>query len=106
MVSSVLHNNTPSCQRSGSELLIEGVPERVSSVTGSGQSVQCARTLFFPQVPTLKPPSTPQTQLILRAINSSKSAFMAVTLNARFFESYAVLNAGVVQAGVLLKVCV
>jgi hypothetical protein len=29
---------------------------------------------------------------------------MAVTLNARFFESYAVLNAGVVQAGVLLKV--
>ena len=42
-------------------------------------------------------------QLILRAINSSKSAFMAVTLNARFFDSYSVINAAVVQAGVLLK---
>jgi hypothetical protein len=29
---------------------------------------------------------------------------MAVTFNTRFFESYAVLGSGVVQAGVLLKV--
>ena len=28
---------------------------------------------------------------------------MAVTLNARFFDSYSVINAAVVQAGVLLK---
>jgi hypothetical protein len=28
---------------------------------------------------------------------------MAVTFSARFFEAYAVLNANVVQAGILLK---
>lgn len=43
-------------------------------------------------------------QLILRAINSSKSAFLAVSFGARFFDSYAVLNSNVVQAGILLKV--
>jgi hypothetical protein len=48
--------------------------------------------------------NTNHQQLILRAINSSKSAFLAVTFAARFFESYAVVRAGVVQAGVLLKV--
>lgn len=40
---------------------------------------------------------------MLRAINSAKSAFMAVTFAARFFESYAVVGAPLVQAGVLLK---
>uniref|UniRef100_A0A383VQ33 Uncharacterized protein n=1 Tax=Tetradesmus obliquus TaxID=3088 RepID=A0A383VQ33_TETOB len=54
----------------GSELLVEGVPER----------------------------------LVLRSINSARSAFLAVTLSAQFFESYNLFaSTGLVQAGVLLK---
>lgn len=45
-------------------------------------------------------------QLILRAINSAHSAFLAVSLSSQFFESYNVFSQkGVVQAGVLIKVC-
>eukprot|EP00775_Hariotina_reticulata_P012101 gene12101-12240_t len=43
-------------------------------------------------------------QLVLRAINSARSAFLAVTLTAEFFESYNVFApTGLVQAGVLIK---
>jgi hypothetical protein len=43
--------------------------------------------------------------LILRAINSAHSAFLAVSLSSQFFESYNVFSQkGVVQAGVLIKV--
>jgi hypothetical protein len=45
-------------------------------------------------------------QLVLRSINSARSAFLAVTLSAQFFESYNLFaTTGLVQAGVLLKVC-
>ncbi|KAF8072554.1 RAD9A [Scenedesmus sp. PABB004] len=54
----------------GSELLVEGIPER----------------------------------LVLRSINSARSAFLAVTLSCQFFESYSLFGAtGLVQAGVLIK---
>eukprot|EP00878_Enallax_costatus_P046909 GHUV01057228.1.p1 GENE.GHUV01057228.1~~GHUV01057228.1.p1 ORF type:complete len:126 (+),score=26.60 GHUV01057228.1:240-617(+) len=54
----------------GSELLVEGIPER----------------------------------LVLRSINSARSAFLAVTFSANFFESYNVFGGtGLIQAGVLLK---
>lgn len=44
-------------------------------------------------------------QLVLRSINSARSAFLAVTLSAQFFESYNLFaSTGLVQAGVLLKV--
>jgi len=44
-------------------------------------------------------------QLILRAINSAHSAFLAVSLSSNFFESYNVFSQrGVVQSGVLIKV--
>jgi hypothetical protein len=43
--------------------------------------------------------------LVLRSINSARSAFLAVTLSAQFFESYNLFaSTGLVQAGVLLKV--
>lgn len=46
-------------------------------------------------------------QLILRAINSAHSAFLAVSLSSSFFESYNVFSQrGVVEAGVLIKVSV
>lgn len=44
-------------------------------------------------------------QLVLRSINSARSAFLAVNFSANFFESYSVFGGtGLVQAGVLLKV--
>lgn len=55
------------------------------------------------QTPLTKTTTTTK-QLVLRAINGSKSAFMAVTFAAKFFESYAVVGAkGIAQAGVMLK---
>lgn len=41
---------------------------------------------------------------MLRAINSSLSAYLSVTYNAGFFDSYDVLDCNVVQAGLLMKV--
>jgi hypothetical protein len=56
---------------------------------------------------TTQPAVAFELQLILRAINSAHSAFLAVTLSSQFFESYNVFsNQGVVQAGVLIKVWV
>lgn len=43
-------------------------------------------------------------QIILRTINSSKSAYAAVTYYAAFFHSYDLLGTAVVQAGILMKV--
>jgi hypothetical protein len=44
-------------------------------------------------------------QLVLRAINSAHSAFLAVSLSAQFFESYNVFSQrGLVQAGITIKV--
>lgn len=44
-------------------------------------------------------------QLVLRSINSARSAFLAINFSANFFESYSVFGGtGLVQAGVLLKV--
>lgn len=41
---------------------------------------------------------------MLRSINSSLSAYLSVTYNAGFFDSYDVLDCNVVQAGLLMKV--
>lgn len=43
-------------------------------------------------------------QIVLRTINSSLSAYLSVTYNADFFDSYDVLDCTVVQAGLLMKV--
>ncbi|KAA6424868.1 MAG: cell cycle checkpoint control RAD9A-like [Trebouxia sp. A1-2] len=55
--------------RIGSELLIEGFPERV----------------------------------VLRSINSSKSAYASVSFHSNFFDEYNVFERNIVQAGVLMK---
>ncbi|KAL3142661.1 hypothetical protein ABBQ38_002970 [Trebouxia sp. C0009 RCD-2024] len=55
--------------RIGSELLLEGFPEKV----------------------------------VLRSINSSKSAYASVSFQSSFFDEYNVFQRNVVQAGVLMK---
>lgn len=49
-------------------------------------------------------PCAPPLQLILRTINAARSAYMSVTLDARFFDEYHVFDCTVVQAGILMKV--
>lgn len=46
----------------------------------------------------------PASQLILRCINATQSAYLSLTFHARYFETYDVFNQDVVQAGVLMKV--
>lgn len=53
--------------------------------------------------PTRRRPRA-RSQLVLRSINSSKSAFMSVSYNEPFFELFNVVGAHVVQSGVLMKV--
>ncbi len=43
-------------------------------------------------------------QLILRAINSSRSGYMAITFTKTFFDHYTLHELPVVQAGLLTKV--
>lgn len=43
-------------------------------------------------------------QLILRSINSSRSAYASITYTNAFFDAYNVFGSNVVQAGVLAKV--
>ena len=43
-------------------------------------------------------------QLILRAINTSQSAYASVTLHSTFFDAYDVFDNSIVQTGVLIKV--
>ena len=43
-------------------------------------------------------------QLVLRSINSSKSAYASVTYYSRFFESFDVFDRSLLQAGMLMKV--
>jgi hypothetical protein len=84
----------------GSELLVEALPEKVSEASFFLPGLHL---LQFPH-PHLLPCLA--LQLILRAINSAHSAFLAVSLSSHFFESYNVFSqAGVVQAGILIKVC-
>jgi len=42
-------------------------------------------------------------RMILRSINSSRTAYMSVTFHCGFFDSYSVFDAAVPQAGVLIK---
>jgi hypothetical protein len=43
-------------------------------------------------------------QVILRTINSSKSAYAAITYYAAFFHNYDLFDTTLIQAGVLMKV--
>ena len=43
-------------------------------------------------------------QLILRSINSSRSAYASISFINTFFDAYNIFGAAVVQAGVLAKV--
>ena len=54
--------------------------------------------------PSLPSHASPLLQVVLRSINSSLSAYLSVTYNANFFDSYDVLDCTVVQAGLLMKV--
>ena len=54
--------------------------------------------------PSFPPHACPSLQVVLRSINSSLSAYLSVTYNANFFDSYDVLDCTVVQAGLLMKV--
>lgn len=42
-------------------------------------------------------------QLILRSINSTKSAYASVSFDYPFFDAYELLEANVVQAGLTMK---
>lgn len=84
-----------SLQKIGSELLLEALPARVRrrrlALHGCG-AARCRLTI------------APAPQIVLRTINSSLSAYLSVTYNAAFFDSYDVLDCTVVQAGLLMKV--
>lgn len=43
-------------------------------------------------------------QVVLRSINSSKSAYASVSFHSNFFEEYNVFEKNIVQASVLMKV--
>lgn len=43
-------------------------------------------------------------QVVLRSINSSKSAYASVSFHSNFFDEYNVFERNIVQAGVLMKV--
>lgn len=43
-------------------------------------------------------------QVVLRSINSSKSAYFSVSFQNTFFDEYNVFQRNIVQAGVLMKV--
>ena len=43
-------------------------------------------------------------QVVLRSINSSKSAYASVSFQSNFFDEYNVFERNIVQAGVLMKV--
>lgn len=45
-------------------------------------------------------------QVVLRSINSSKSAYASVSFQSSFFDEYNVFQRNVVQAGVLMKVLI
>ena len=44
------------------------------------------------------------TQLILRSINTARSAFVAITFRNEYFDAFDVYDTVIVQAGVLIKV--
>ena len=48
--------------------------------------------------------STTVVQVVLRSINSSKSAYASVSFQSNFFDEYNVFQRNIVQAGVLMKV--
>lgn len=43
-------------------------------------------------------------QLILRSLNTSKSAFASITFNSGFFDSHAIFNSRDVKSSILIKV--
>jgi Rad9 len=92
----------------GNDLLVEAFPERVRWRGLRSSRCQMLRDAYCQgstnqQRQSVHAPRLPQ--LILRAINSARSAFLAVTMSSNFFESYNVFGAAaLVQAGVLLKV--
>lgn len=63
---------------------------------------RCVYKLSLTWEPWLK---TVLIQVVLRSINSSSSAYAAVTFHSNFFDEYNVFGANVIQAGVLMKVC-
>jgi Rad9 len=78
----------------GSELLVEAIDDKVERQKSVHSCIDARRASLIPSFP----------QLILRTINTAKSAFFAVTFGASFFDEYTVENSLVVQSAVLLKV--
>lgn len=90
----------------GSDLLLEGFPEKVHNplmyhilhvhpVVFGLYSVFCCHC---------SPVNYLCVQVVLRSINSSKSAYFSVSFQNTFFDEYNVFQRNVVQAGVLMKV--
>ena len=90
-----------SLQKIGAELLLEALPARVS---GSARRAAPGRAVTLRRPPPAPPARPHCAQLILRAINSSRSAYMSVTYDANFFHAYDVFDCNLVQAGLVMKV--
>lgn len=83
-----------------SELMIEAVPEKV-------RPRSCCSVNFrqiSPDLDTRCPLPSPPLQVYLRGINSSQSAYIALTFSSEFFDLYEVSGSVIVQGGVLIKV--
>lgn len=78
-------------------MLVEALPEKVSV------PALHAITIPFAQDAGMRS-STCHVQLILRSINSSRSAYASISFINTFFDAYNIFGATVVQAGVLAKV--
>ncbi|GAB4818714.1 hypothetical protein N2152v2_005760 [Parachlorella kessleri] len=91
-------------------LLIDDRQQNVAAARAAGlQAIrfESAEQVLFKQSTTVSPAvpvaTSHQSKLVLRSINSTRSAYMSVTFDARFFDEYHVFNCTVVQAGILMK---
>ena len=88
----------------GSELLLEGFPEKVDSFARHVLHLRPVLLLCVHFAAKLELLSTSTVQVVLRSINSSKSAYASVSFQSNFFDEYNVFQRNIVQAGVLMKV--
>lgn len=83
----------------GTELLIEALPSKV----------ECSKLDCTANSPIMPYHSSTDLwkmlQLILRTLNTSRSAFVAINFHSSFFDSHAVYDSRDVKGSVLIKVC-
>ena len=93
-------NPCGACCCAGPELLIEAMPEKVLSVV----SPALLRLNQSACLCTYGAHNRYAVQLILRSINTARSAFVAITFRNETFDAFDVYETVIVQAGVLIKV--